>query len=436
MSPPPSRASRPASTRTRTTTSSITKTEIRINIYDLLPPQNILSRFLWTVGASLLHTGVAIGDKEYAFGGHERPGVTGVYWTKPASAPPGGTWRCEILHGFTYYGEEEVERVVKEASRLFLGPTYNLLTRNCNHFTSHLCQALTGQPAPAWINRAAGIGVALPCIVPAGWVEPPECEAECEVADGDRPVASNTTPGAGAEQMGLMTAHRQRALESGDERGDKLEEESEGEYTDESEGEARRRESREKSIREERRRSREASLLTEETGRRNSHQTTRTADGRRESQSSLQSARSAGNRRDSQHSTKSTKSSLYSSDRTKRDSTTSSKRDSQQTLVAVAESEPRDSFISHETYRNSQHTISTISSNRRDSRETRETIQSPTTKSSRRDSRASQMSQASRSSRASRASNASGRPSGDVRDSSGREIPTSERALMDRTINC
>lgn len=68
----------------------------------------------------------------------------------------------------------------RKASKEFTGPSYNLLTRNCNHFTSHLCQALTGQPAPVWINRAASIGVALPCVVPAGWIEPPECEIDDE----------------------------------------------------------------------------------------------------------------------------------------------------------------------------------------------------------------------------------------------------------------
>lgn len=70
-----------------------------------------------------------------------------------------------------------------QTSELFLGPTYNLLTRNCNHFTSFLCEKLTGQPAPKYINRAAGIGVNLPCIVPAEWIEPPECE---EPIEGDR----------------------------------------------------------------------------------------------------------------------------------------------------------------------------------------------------------------------------------------------------------
>lgn len=56
----------------------------------------------------------------------------------------------------------------------FQGTAYNLLTKNCNHFTSYLCEQLTGRPAPSWINRAASIGVALPCVVPREWIEPPD----------------------------------------------------------------------------------------------------------------------------------------------------------------------------------------------------------------------------------------------------------------------
>ncbi len=49
-----------------------------------------------------------------------------------------------------------------------------MLSRNCNHFTSYLCEKLTGKPAPTWLNRAAGIGLALPCVVPKEWIEPPD----------------------------------------------------------------------------------------------------------------------------------------------------------------------------------------------------------------------------------------------------------------------
>jgi hypothetical protein len=151
-----------------------------------LLPAGRLSSVLWNVGASLLHSGVVINGKEYAYGGHQRPGVTGVYWTKPKTDPPGGTFRCEILHGFTLANEDEIEATLRIASDEYSGTSYNILTRNCNHFTSYLCQRLTGSPAPGWLNRAASIGVAFPCVVPRDWIEPPEYDtADGELLDDD-----------------------------------------------------------------------------------------------------------------------------------------------------------------------------------------------------------------------------------------------------------
>ncbi|KAK4105435.1 DUF862-domain-containing protein [Parathielavia hyrcaniae] len=175
----PARKHQKKPSRTHRSTLSLQKTEILINIYDLLPPGRMAS-FLWHMGTSLLHSGVVINGKEYAYGGHDRRGLTGVYWTKPRSEPPGGTFRCEYLHGFTLAPQNEIDAIVREASEEFLGTAYNLLTKNCNHFTSYLCERLTGKPAPGFLNRAASIGVALPCVVPREWIEVPDFDA----ADG------------------------------------------------------------------------------------------------------------------------------------------------------------------------------------------------------------------------------------------------------------
>ena len=179
----PRRSSRPRRPElNHRTISSAQKSEILINVYDLLPPGKLASA-LWFLGSSLLHTGIYIKalDREYAFGGHDRPGMSGVYWTRPRTEPPGGTFRSELLQGFTFRSEEEIEGIVREVSQQFLGQTYNLLTNNCNHFTSHLCERLTASPAPSWLNRAASIGVALPCVVPREWIEPPDHDT----ADGE-----------------------------------------------------------------------------------------------------------------------------------------------------------------------------------------------------------------------------------------------------------
>ena len=107
--------------------------------------------------------------------------MSGVYWTKPHTEPPGGTFRCELLQGFTFRPVHEIENIIKEVSQQFQGTSYNLLSNNCNHFTSHLCQKLTSKTAPAWLNRAASIGVALPCVVPREWIAPPDHDT----ADGE-----------------------------------------------------------------------------------------------------------------------------------------------------------------------------------------------------------------------------------------------------------
>ena len=138
------------------------------------------------MGGSLLHSGVVVNGREYAFGGHNRRNTTGVYFTKPRFEPPGGTFRCGILQGFTFRSPAEIEGIIQEVSGEFLGERYNLLTNNCNHFTSALCERLTGKTAPTWLNRAASVGLALPCVVPKEWVTPPDHDtADGELLDED-----------------------------------------------------------------------------------------------------------------------------------------------------------------------------------------------------------------------------------------------------------
>lgn len=85
------------------------------------------------------------------------------------------------MQGFTFRTDKEIDAIIKEVSDQFHGPNYNLLSNNCNHFTSALCEKLTSKPAPSWLNRAASIGVALPCVVPKEWVSPPDHDT----ADGE-----------------------------------------------------------------------------------------------------------------------------------------------------------------------------------------------------------------------------------------------------------
>lgn len=104
------------------------------------------------------------------------PNKTGVYYTTPLTSPPGATFKTSLLHGFTLRPDDEIDEIIREASEEFEGRSYNLLERNCNHFTDWLVEKLTGRKAPSWLNRASRVGLALPCVVPRDWIAPPEYE--------------------------------------------------------------------------------------------------------------------------------------------------------------------------------------------------------------------------------------------------------------------
>lgn len=54
----------------------------------------------------------------------------------------------------------------------YRGNAYHLLQMNCNTFSDDLVRRLTGKGSPPWVNRLAGLAVAMYCLLPQGWVPP------------------------------------------------------------------------------------------------------------------------------------------------------------------------------------------------------------------------------------------------------------------------
>lgn len=136
------------------------KLPISINVYDLMP-QSRLSSFMWFTGVSICHSGVVISEEEWAFGGHDVDGVSGVYVTKPRAVPDNAIFRASIAIGFTTLSNKEIRHELDRLRSEYTGPSYDLLKKNCNHFVEEVCLALCGVSPPAWINRIAGIGAKL-----------------------------------------------------------------------------------------------------------------------------------------------------------------------------------------------------------------------------------------------------------------------------------
>nr|GMD45712.1 deSI-like protein At4g17486 [Ipomoea batatas] len=90
---------------------------------------------------------------EYGFGAHEHS-TTGIFEVKPKQCP-GFTFRKSILIGRTDLGPKEVRAFMEKLAEEYSGNSYNLITKNCNHFCNDVCSRLTGKPIPRWVNRLA-----------------------------------------------------------------------------------------------------------------------------------------------------------------------------------------------------------------------------------------------------------------------------------------
>lgn len=147
------------------------ETQIILNVYDLAP-QN---RFLYDFGFGLYHSGVQIGTLEYTFGSGG-----GIITMTPRNAP-GAQFRESIVLGVYSGTSSDIDRIVSELRKKYTGDSYNLLSRNCNHFANAFVYNLLQIEIPGYINRMAELGSMVSCLLPPAIV-------------GESPVA-NTSSG-------------------------------------------------------------------------------------------------------------------------------------------------------------------------------------------------------------------------------------------------
>lgn len=104
----------------------------------------------------IFHSAIQIyGDDEWSFGFCEQG--TGVF-SCPSGKNPMYTYRERIVLGQTNFSIFNVNQILRELSREWPGFTYDLLSRNCNHFCDELCERLGVTKLPGWVNRFANAG--------------------------------------------------------------------------------------------------------------------------------------------------------------------------------------------------------------------------------------------------------------------------------------
>lgn len=107
---------------------------------------------------------VVVHGREYAFGPHERS-TSGVFNLEPKSYAgfklknPSFRFRKSVLIGKTDVGPEEIRAFMDKLAEEYPGNTYQLINKNCNHFSNEACLRLTGKTIPGWVNRLARLGM-------------------------------------------------------------------------------------------------------------------------------------------------------------------------------------------------------------------------------------------------------------------------------------
>lgn len=130
--------------------------EVRLSVYKI---KITGSSFVDTLGSGILalyHSGIVVAGREWAFGGHDAEGSSGVYVTRPEQNPDFMFYQ-RVIMGQVQATMQQANMKLKEIARSgkWSGTSYDLTAHNCNHFTSDVCWLLLKKRPPAWINQTA-----------------------------------------------------------------------------------------------------------------------------------------------------------------------------------------------------------------------------------------------------------------------------------------
>ena len=149
--------------------------QCNLNVYNLLKEGSLGSLFGELTGMRALHTGIAVIPMKKQSNGEFVPasigveyayGSNGVWKQIPQATPPfentTSTFRKSINMGIFVKSKSEINNIIKELKRSWLGKDYDGLTKNCNNFSNELCQKLVNKTIPNDINMLAEttVGVA------------------------------------------------------------------------------------------------------------------------------------------------------------------------------------------------------------------------------------------------------------------------------------
>ena len=163
-------------------------TKVFLNVYDLAPAND----YLYPMGCGFHHSGVEIMGSEYSYASG-----AGVFDSAPKHAP-GARFREQIEMGSFDGGQTELKKALDDVREDFSPDEYNLIRKNCNHFSAALCWRLLRKRIPAHVNRLADLGVCCSCLLPRQLVE------HAPVGDPNNTSSTTSSSSSSSSSSGFM----------------------------------------------------------------------------------------------------------------------------------------------------------------------------------------------------------------------------------------
>mmetsp|Transcript_65287 Transcript_65287/g.156034 ORF Transcript_65287/g.156034 Transcript_65287/m.156034 type:complete len:585 (-) Transcript_65287:5-1759(-) len=131
---------------------------VTLNIYDVWGNTGAVNAVCRAIGTGAFHAGVEVYGNEWSYGFN--PGGTGVFCTPPRGCVE-HQFREAVPMGHVRLSAEEVQQLIDELAQAWHGEHYDLLRRNCCHFSDTLCWRLGVGRIPDWVTNLAGVGAML-----------------------------------------------------------------------------------------------------------------------------------------------------------------------------------------------------------------------------------------------------------------------------------
>jgi len=136
---------------------------VALHIYDVWGYSAVkhLNTVVSLLGTGAFHSAVEVFGVEYSYGyKDDPPGASGIFTCEPCKCQA-HSYREQVVMGRTEMSELEVESVLEELREEWVGQDYDLLRRNCCHFSDEFCRRLGVGAIPAWVNNLAAAGASL-----------------------------------------------------------------------------------------------------------------------------------------------------------------------------------------------------------------------------------------------------------------------------------